>query len=109
MDWAELPDEIRDAIAAPWEMGMPPSATALYGRWWQLETWLRSLVYVELRAAYGTKWVTTLPAYSEKRWLTDEAFGYTATPDAKAQLAYADARALFAHFVDSECGTIAYA
>jgi hypothetical protein len=27
-----------------------PDALAFYGRWWQLETWLWELVYVELRA-----------------------------------------------------------
>jgi hypothetical protein len=95
MDWPSLPEEIRHSISVPWDYGMPPTATALYGRWWQLETWLRSLVYVELRAAYGKGWAAQLPAHSEKRRSKDDAFDYMATPDGQAQLAYADAAALF--------------
>src|SRR5467141_404559 len=74
---------------------MPPSAAALYSRWWQLETWLRSLVYVELRAAYGPQWASRLPPPSEDRRLKDEEFRYMATPDAQARLAYADVSHLF--------------
>jgi hypothetical protein len=37
--------------------GCPPRLRALYARWWQLETWLRELAYVELRALLGTRWV----------------------------------------------------
>lgn len=75
---------------------MPPLATALYGRWWQLETWLRSLIYVELKAAFGPAWATQLPAQSEKRQDADEGFRYMATADAQTQLAYADVVRLLA-------------
>ena len=94
-NWADLPEDIRNAILVAWGQGMPPSASALYGRWWQLETWLRSLVYVELRAAYGPEWASRLPKHSEKRRQGDEAFRYMATPDAQALLAYTDAAGLF--------------
>ena len=43
-EWAALPPEIRRAIKVGWTNGMPPMASAHYSRWWQLETWLRSLV-----------------------------------------------------------------
>jgi hypothetical protein len=39
---------------------LPTGALALYARWWQLETWLRSLAYVELRAKFGMSWVNEL-------------------------------------------------
>lgn len=55
-EWAEAPPNVQRAIEAAWENGMPPVASASYSRWWQLETWLRSLVYVELRAERGAAW-----------------------------------------------------
>jgi hypothetical protein len=73
---------------------MPASASALYSRWWQLETWLRSLVYVELRCALGTKWADLLPSNSANRQQQDEAYHYMKTPDAQDQLAYLDASPL---------------
>jgi hypothetical protein len=71
-------------------MGVPPEATALYGRWWQLETWLRSLIYVELRARDGTNWAAALPPTAEVRETKDRRYAYMATPDAQARLAYLD-------------------
>lgn len=35
---------------------LPSRSAALYARWWQLETWIRELAYVELRALNGVKW-----------------------------------------------------
>lgn len=69
---------------------MPAAASALYSRWWQLETWLRSLVYVELRSAYGAAWADKLPPKSADRQQQDEAYRYMQTPDAQDQLAYLD-------------------
>lgn len=100
-DWIRLPNDIRDAISVAWRNGMPPSATALYARWWQLETWLRSLVYVELRSAYGSDWASRLPKRPECRRLGNEAFRYMATPDAQALLAYTDVADLF-EIVDAD-------
>lgn len=93
--WASLPPGIRDAIERSWASGVPPSSSALYGRWWQLETWLRSLVYVELRAAKGAEWFDAVRGDLVERQQNDEAFRYMATPDAQATLAYADATDLF--------------
>lgn len=94
-DWVGLPNDVRSAMSVAWRNGMPPSASALYARWWQLETWMRSLVYVELRAAYGPDWASRLPKFPEKRRLGDQAFRYMVTPDAQALLAYTDATNLF--------------
>ena len=94
-DWLAVSDNIRQAIQAGWGCGMPPLASALYARWWQLESWLRTLVYVELRAKFGTDWVQALPKQSGQRQQGDEEFQYMATPDAQNRLAYTDAAALF--------------
>jgi hypothetical protein len=94
-DRAGLPEDVRKALVAACRDRMPPSAAALYARWWQLETWLRSLVYVELRAAYGPQWANRLPQLSEKRRLGDEQFRYMATSDNQARLAYTDVTDLF--------------
>jgi hypothetical protein len=38
----------------------PADAFRLYGRIWQLETWLREMVYVELKSARGPSWTDDL-------------------------------------------------
>lgn len=73
---------------------MPGAASALYSRWWQLETWLRSLAYVELRSAKGAAWASELPLASAERQCRDDAYRYMRTPDAQDQLAYLDASPL---------------
>lgn len=69
---------------------MPPEATAVYARWWQLETWLRSLVYVERSARDGRAWAESLPSPVAKRAAADQRAAYMATSDATARLAYLD-------------------
>lgn len=73
---------------------MPVAASALYSRWWQLETWLRSLVYLELRSAKGPAWTSALPAGSASCQQKDDDIRYMRTPDAQDQLAYLDASLL---------------
>lgn len=41
---------------------VPEDALRIYARLWQFETWLRQMVYVELRALRGDKWGDGLPA-----------------------------------------------
>lgn len=94
-DWVAAPNDVQRALLLAWANGMPPAASALYGRWWQLEAWLRTLVYVELRAARGSNWAEALPKASEVRQQREDGFHYMATPDAQNRLAYADASALF--------------
>ncbi|MFG1954875.1 Swt1 family HEPN domain-containing protein [Micromonospora sp. NPDC048830] len=46
---------------------VPRRVMASYARLWQLETWLRQMVYVELRAAFGNSWqqqVAALPGHT---------------------------------------------
>ncbi|WP_198345464.1 Swt1 family HEPN domain-containing protein [Burkholderia ubonensis] len=90
--WEKLPDQVQRALSAGWNSSaMPAAASALYSRWWQLETWLRSLVYVELRSAKGAAWADGLPSNSASRQQQDDAYRYMQTPDAQDQLAYLDA------------------
>jgi hypothetical protein len=76
-------------------MGVPGYASALHARWWQLETWLRSLAYVELRSKFGSDWTKQV---SEKalRYAKNEArLAYMPSPDAELVLAYLDVYDLF--------------
>lgn len=76
-------------------MGVPGYASALHARWWQLETWLRSLAYVELRSKFGSSWTKQV---SEKalRYARNEArLAYMPSPDAELVLAYLDVYDLF--------------
>ncbi|WP_321899435.1 Swt1 family HEPN domain-containing protein [Paraburkholderia heleia] len=91
-EWHELSDQVQRALSAGWSnSGMPAVASALYSRWWQLETWLRSLVYLELRSAQGSAWADVLPVNSADRQQKDEEYRHMRTPDAQDQLAYLDA------------------
>jgi hypothetical protein len=69
---------------------VPPGAIAFYARWWQLETWLRQLAYIELRAKYGTGWLNHLVREAPSRRAKDEINAYMETPDASNALAYLD-------------------
>jgi hypothetical protein len=93
--WSGVTPEVQRAVQAGWANGMPPLASALYSRWWQLESWMRSLLYVELRSALGSAWESALPRVSGSRQQGENEFHYMATPDAENRLAYADASALF--------------
>jgi hypothetical protein len=77
------------------EAGVPTAALAFYGRWWQLENWLREVAYVELRARYGVGWVEHLHGTTQKRLAKDQQNAYMASADAEELLAYADVSALF--------------
>lgn len=90
-----MPDKPRLALDAALTNNVPAHALALYGRWWQFETWLRSLAYVELRAKYGIKWVERLDSDSTKRQAKDQQRQYMSSPDWEDPLAYLDASKLF--------------
>ncbi|MEX3839869.1 Swt1 family HEPN domain-containing protein [Paraburkholderia sp. BR10882] len=100
-DWQKLSDQVQRALSAGWSnSGMPATASALYSRWWQLETWLRSLVYLELRSAMGSAWADVLPVNSADRQQKDEEYRHMRTPDAQDRLAYLDAGPLLQLTVD---------
>lgn len=93
--WEGLPPPLRDSLESGWRNGVPPTATALFVRWWQLETWLRSLAYVELRAQYGVKWGSQIPTQAQRLVEKAGRLHHMATPDATATLAYLDTGLLF--------------
>lgn len=74
---------------------MPQESLALYSRWWQLETYLRSLLYVELRAAHGVDWINHIGQGATSRRQRDEARNYMATADWEDPLSYLDISKLF--------------
>lgn len=100
--WGTLDREVQRALQGAWRANVPPIASALHARWWQLETWLRSLAYVELRAKYGQEWSARLPSEGEKRSVRDrKALRYMSTPDATDYLAYVDIGKLFPLIADN--------
>lgn len=44
------------AIERALRQGVPAESPALYARWWQLESWLREVLYLELVALFGPAW-----------------------------------------------------
>jgi hypothetical protein len=75
--------------------GVRSDALLFYGRWLQLETWLREVAYVELRAKYGMQWTQHLGGTAPKRAASDARNSYMASADAGDLLAYADVSHLF--------------
>jgi hypothetical protein len=94
--WDALNTDVRKSLEASWStaFALPGEGSALYGRWWQLETWLRSLCYVELRTRYGSSWDSTLPSSVEVRDRRDQTHLHMTSPDAHHRLAYLDASIL---------------
>ncbi|HEY0167543.1 MAG TPA: hypothetical protein VGB75_10925 [Jatrophihabitans sp.] len=78
-----------DALRAVVPRFMPPTSAALYARWWQLETWLRELCYVELRALHGVNWQSVVKNRPERQ-AKDAAFTHMSGPDNDNPLAYLD-------------------
>jgi hypothetical protein len=87
-DWLGI-DELYAIHTAVRSGGMPSTSAALYTRWWQLETWLRQLVYVELRARDGAAWTDVVKA-AEGRQKQDAAYTHMSGPDNENPLAYLD-------------------
>ncbi len=83
--------------------GVPADALAFYGRWWQLETWLREAIYLELRAAFGREWEQHLGARAPRLSERDEINAYMASADAGDVLAYLDVFDLFS-LIDEHWG-----
>jgi hypothetical protein len=75
--------------------GVPGEALVVYGRWWQLETYLREVVYTELRAWYGAAWIEQLGQGATSRAQRDELNAYMASADAGDALSYLDVSRLF--------------
>ncbi len=93
--WSErLPDDVERALEGAFDSGVPARSAAMYARWWELETWLRALAYVELRAQRGESWTDVLDPKALQRQSKEQARAYMASPDWTDPLAYLDASLL---------------
>lgn len=88
--WQRPPRSYRQIVSSALEHDVPIPAVAFYSRWWQLEHYIRSIVYLELRARYGIEWLTRLGPDVRRRAERDSANVYMASVDADDALAYAD-------------------
>jgi hypothetical protein len=93
--WDAVPERIRYKLESAWDSDVPALASAVHARWWQLETWLRSLVYVELRAAYGNEWLEIVGKTAIRRSETERQFEHMASTDANLTLTHVDVHELF--------------
>lgn len=84
------PEAARSAVDHAVANGVPSDVLALFARWWQLETWLRLLIYLELRAQKGLRWSDTLPMRGRHLAERDSENAYMASADASNLLAYLD-------------------
>ncbi|SDR60991.1 hypothetical protein SAMN05519103_07243 [Rhizobiales bacterium GAS113] len=66
---------------------VPKQALSTYARLWQFETWLRRMVYVELRALRGNGWTEEIPQLG-KSFESDKRLVHMPTPEMDA-LSYA--------------------
>ncbi len=65
---------------------LPPDSLRVYARLWQLETWLREMVYVELKSASGPTWADGLEGFKNSKE-KDKRLIHMATPQ-ESPLAY---------------------
>ncbi len=82
------------------ECGVPIESLALYGRWWQLEVWLRQLAYLVLRSAWGVTWETELHKKATSYSANDD-LGHLVGPDQPDLLGYLDFSLLLALLEDN--------
>lgn len=62
---------------------VPERALRIYARLWQFETWLRQMVYVELRALAGDNWSAGLRV-NERAFQADKSLKHMPTPEMNA-------------------------
>lgn len=108
-DWTQ--DGNSDAALRSATLGdtgpLPARSVALYARWWQLETWLRELTYVEMRSLRGAAWADSARA-ATGRQRQDAAFRHMAGADNENPLAYLDYSQLI-NVIDAHWEYLGYA
>lgn len=77
------------------EGGVPAASLAVMARWWQFETYLRLLLYVELRGILGSDWQTPLTGITTSRAQHAAGLRYMASADDAHLLAHLDVGRLF--------------
>ncbi|MFZ3570479.1 hypothetical protein ACOKM5_26450 [Streptomyces sp. BH097] len=74
---------------------MPEQILDAYGRWWQVETWLRTVMYINLKSEFGTSWHGHLAPQAARYARNDSAHEYMSTPDRSDLMSYLDTGKLF--------------
>jgi hypothetical protein len=93
----QLGERNRDRLVASVDNGVPVESLVVTARWWQLETYLRLFIYIQLRAQYGDGWSSALgDPRPEKRANAATARRYMASPDDSYLIAHLDVSTLFA-------------
>jgi hypothetical protein len=82
---------VQDAAPKTSEDGVPDAALRFFARWWRLESYLRDLVYTELRCHDGIGYAEQLDLGARRRAEADRVNDYIASADADEVLAYLDA------------------
>jgi len=94
--WERADARVRASHQQALNGDVPLVALSTFARWWQFETWLRSLLYLELHAADGLRWESRIGSTTRRRAKADAQNAYMASPDAGSLLAYLDVADLFA-------------
>jgi hypothetical protein len=78
-----ISESVLDTLRSATRNGVPAEALPVYARWWQIETWLRTLVRIELCASKGSAWAGNEAKKALERELRDD---YMASPDSEDYL-----------------------
>ena len=80
-------------LVAAFERDVPPDALVVAARWWQLENYLRLLIYINLKGLLGGEWTTPL-RQATGRHAQAASRSYMASADDGYLLAHLDVSAL---------------
>lgn len=90
----QLGERNRNSLNSAIDFGVPPASLALLARWWQLETYLRQLLYIQLRALDGTDWQARLKKSLTRIERANQS-SYMGSPDDQHLLAHVDVTDMF--------------
>jgi hypothetical protein len=91
----QLGDENTNRLVRATDNGAPVDVLGVTARWWQLETYLRLLVYIQLRGRFGAEWLPPLTNQPVKRVERAKTTRYMASADDTYPLAHVDVGGLF--------------
>jgi hypothetical protein len=69
-----------ERIVTAMDNRFPSASLAIMARWWQLETYLRTLVYIQMHGLLGPSFASKFPKEQRRQGQTGE-FGYMASSD----------------------------
>ena len=89
-----LHEPVRSSLRRALGAGVPAPFVATAARWWQLETWLRLLTYVELRSELGRLWLTAFDSETLEQARQRRGVDPTDSADGGSLHAYLDLESL---------------